>query len=477
MQEIATRPTLFARLKAGIMGIGPWNSRPGPPSAPAAYTDEGWIPLGWPTNFGQLGYDPLASSWNPVVYSCIMLYGRTIAQLPGRHLKVLPDNGTEQITNSALSRILQRPNDYQTRSAFMINMVSELLGEGNGYALALRNDRYEVTELHQLPSRSTRALYAVTGEVFYSIGGNPILDYRMDPSFHDGTRYIVPARDILHFCGPSKASDPLRGESPLIAGGLPISVSSGGNVHFSRFYQNMSRPSGTLSTDVVLTADQTRELRQRWEEHSKGMGMGGVPVLSAGLKWTPMALTASDMQIAESMKMSKQDIAMIFGVPLALINDMEGATWNNTENLILMWLRQGLGFYVDSIELAFDKLFQIERGSEYTYLDIDEALLRPDFKNRIEGLARGVQGGIYAPNEARKIEGLPKAEDGDEPRLQQQMVPLTAWDKAPPTPPKLPQAESGPPADNAPEPDKPADDEKDYLPTFIKALEEHSHVD
>jgi hypothetical protein len=36
--------------------------------------------------------------------------------------------------------------------------------------------------------------------------------------------------------------------------------------------------------------------------------------------------------------------------------------------------------------------------------------------------------GIYSPNEARKIEKLPPAPDGDIPRVQQQVVPLTAYD-------------------------------------------------
>jgi len=475
----ATSPSVWSRLKAGLMGIGPWSSRPGPPTAgPAAFTDEGWIPFSWPMNFSQLGWDPIPGGWNAVVYACIMLYARTIAQLPGQHLKVMPDNGTQEITNSALSRILQRPNDYQTRSDFMLNMVISLLAEGNAYALALRNDRYEVTDLYQLPSRSCRALYADTGEVFYSIGGNPILDYRMDPDFENGKRFVIPQRDILHFCGPAKASDPLNGESPLVAGVLPIAMSSGAGGHFSRFYANMSRPSGVLSTDVTLTTDQVVELRKRWEEHSRGAGFGGVPILTAGLKWEAMSMSAADMQIAESMKLSKQDIAMIFGVPLALINDMTGATWNNTENLILMWLREGLGFYVDNIELSFDKLFGIERSTEYTYLDIDAALLRPDFKTRIEGLKNGVLGGIYSPNEARKIEGLATAEEGDEPRLQAQQVPLSAWDKQPAQPaPSAPSADATPtpPADNQPAPgaDKAVEDEEPDAVMLFKTGERH----
>jgi len=398
-------------------------------------------------NYGQVGYDPIPSGWNAVVYSCIMLYAKTIAQLPGLHNMSKDDGGTETISTSALSRILKMPNDYQTRSDFMMNMVVSLLSEGNAYAIALRNERFEVASLHQFLSRSCRALVGPTGEIFYSVGGNSVMDYRMDPDFESGKRWIIPQRDVLHIKGPAPR-DPLVGESPLVAAGLPTAANTGGLTHFWRFFQNMSRPSGVLSTKATLTKAQVDELRARWEEVTTGINIGKVPILTHDLQWTPMHMNSADMQIAEALKMSKADIAMIFGVPLALINDMTGATWNNTENLIMMWLRQGLGFYLEHIELAFDKLFRIELTKEYTEFQVD-TLLRSDFKTRIEGLTKAVQGGVYAPNEARRREGLASVDHGDDPRVQQQLVPLSYGAELQPpapgaaSPPAPPASEEG----------------------------------
>jgi hypothetical protein len=92
------------------------------------------------------------------------------------------------------------------------------------------------------------------------------------------------------------------------------------------------------------------------------------------------------------------------------------------------------------------------------YLELDTAALeRSQLKDRIDALARGVQGGIYSPNEARALEDLPAAEAGDEPRVQQQVVPLSAWDKAPlaPPPPAAPAAPPAPPAPLASAPPEP----------------------
>ena len=61
------------------------------------------------------------------------------------------------------------------------------------------------------------------------------------------------------------------------------------------------------------------------------------------------------------------------------------------------------------------------------------------FRERIEGYVRGVQGGIFAPNEVRELEGYAPVEAGDEPRMQQQMMPLS-WEPpaAAPQPPQPP---------------------------------------
>ena len=110
------------------------------------------------------------------------------------------------------------------------------------------------------------------------------------------------------------------------------------------------------------------------------------------------------------------------------------------------WVSTGLGFGANLIEDSFGRLFQLD-GWPDDYLELDlEALLRANFRDRIEGLARGVQGGIFSPNEARAKEDLPAMAFGDEPRVQQQIVPLSAWDKVPEPTPRPDAPPAAPPA-------------------------------
>jgi hypothetical protein len=98
------------------------------------------------------------------------------------------------------------------------------------------------------------------------------------------------------------------------------------------------------------------------------------------------------------------------------------------------WLATGLGFALNHIEQSFDRLFNL-RGEPEEYCEFDTgALLRSAQKDRSEALARAVQEGIYSPNEARAAEDLDAVPYGDEPRVQAQVIPLSAAGSIPSAP-------------------------------------------
>ena len=57
-------------------------------------------------------------------------------------------------------------------------MVDDLDSDGNAYALALRT-RERIIEMTRMNPRQSRAKIATTGDVFYSLGGNEVIDYQL----------------------------------------------------------------------------------------------------------------------------------------------------------------------------------------------------------------------------------------------------------------------------------------------------------
>lgn len=404
----------------------------------------GFLPSAWggAWNWWQMGYDPLQGSGSATVQACISCYAQTVAMCPGAHWRRSDaDGGRKRIAGSALSRVLKFPNAYQTISDFLLNLVGTLLGDGNVYALALRNNRFEITELHLMHSSGSWPRIAPSGELFYHLSGNEVVE-RM---FGQEPLQAVPARDVLHLRLNAR-THPLKGEPPLTAAMVEVAASNALVAQALSYTNNQGRPSGVIETDETLTSEQTAELRRRWNELTQGANAGGTPILTHGLKWKPTVLNSRDAQLAELLQLSDQRVASVFRVPLPLLslfNDQTPQT--STETLMQFWLASGLGFMLNHVEEGIGRLFGLS-GYPDEYLEFDtEALQRSNFKDRIEGLARGVQGGIFAPNEARGREELRSVPYGDEPRVQQQVVPLSAWAQTPPQTPR-PDAPDAPPS-------------------------------
>jgi HK97 family phage portal protein len=365
---------------------------------------------------------------------------------PGDHWWMNEEtNGRERVTTSALCRILRKPNDYESISDFLLNAVRDLYQSGNAYALALRNSRFEISEIHLMnPYMSAPHVSPETGDVFYSLGGNEVVDYKLKVY-----PLVVPSRDVLHLRLNTNDYNMLLGQSPIVAAARDLAAGDAMMNQQINFYLNQARPSAVLTTDLQLDPTQVQELRDRWDEVSRGMNAGKTPILTSGVKPVPWGANANDSQLADVLKMSRENIAIAFRVPLQILGLGSAGP---TEALMQTWLNQSLGFCLNHIEEAFDDLFGLKGyPAEYTEFSTD-VLLRSSMKERVESFARGVQSGIWAPDEARAEFGLKKVKGGfgEEPRVQQQLVPLSAAAGIPSAPPS-PGPPAAPPApkDNA----------------------------
>ena len=159
---------------------GEGDVRPGPWFLPIT---GGWLPanVGGSMNWWQNGYDPIyGAGQSAMVEACVSAYAQTVAMCPGDHWRLKDNGGRERVTNSALARILRHPNGYQSISDFLLNAVRWLYLQGNTYALALRNARYEVDELHLMNSDNCYPRVAENGEIFYYLYGNDVIENRLN---------------------------------------------------------------------------------------------------------------------------------------------------------------------------------------------------------------------------------------------------------------------------------------------------------
>ena len=367
-------------------------------------------------NWWQNGYSlrPYGES-GAMVEACVSAYAQTVAMCPGDHWSSTDDGGRDRVTTSALSRIIRKPNDYQSMSDLLLNLTRRLYSNGEGFALGIRNSRFEIVELHWM--RDGWPYVAEDGSIFYRLAGNEIVERRLD------LYNPIPARDVLHV-RLHTPRHPLKGESPILATTLELQMSGAALTQQVAFYLNQARPSFLLETDMKLTTTEANDLRQRWEAQTKGEGSGGTPILSWGLKAKPATVgSGADAQLADMMKLSDQNVALAFRMPLQILG-IGGTPFASTEALMSSWKAMGLGFALNHIEEAFGLLFGL-KGFPDEYVEFDtNALLRSSFKEMIDALSNGTRR-VMAINEARRYLDLPAKAGGDEILVQQQDVPLS----------------------------------------------------
>ena len=408
----------------------------------------GWYPMdpladGWQTNLNVRGLNGRHVS---AVYACVMLTARAISQCTPEHVTTSKEGADAVLKTSPVAQVLRIPNSYETWTQLILNTACELLFEGECVWYAVRDDRFQIVQVH----RVNKGQWAIhidpeSHEIFYGISGNA-------DDLAEIPEVLIPARDVAHF-RQHCPRHPLSGESPISAAALAVGI----NVALSRsqlaFFTRMNRPSGVLTTDALLTKDQISQLRTAFDDQSKAMLAGGLPILAGGLKFQSMGVTQNDSQLIEQQRLSISEIARVFGVPMTMISETSGPQ-GGTEAMISHWLSIGLGSVIESIERTLDRLFELPVNQR---VELNPApLLRVDFAGRIEGLAKSVQNGILSVNEARAKEGYGPVPNGDVPALQQQMVPIDLLTQIHAA--QLRAAEAPPPE---PEPEaEPEDDEK-----------------
>jgi len=353
----------------------------------------------------------------PTIHASIRAYCNAVSQCTPKVMTDIHGN-IKRDTSSKVLELFRTPNHYETWSQFMFNIVGQMKLHGECFVVKSYQNG-AVSSMHILPAKSSSA-YMHEGEIYYALGINEVMRDALD------FKYLAPQRDVIHF-RQHTPRHPLIGESDLKAAGLAAGLQVSLNSNQLAFFNNMSRPSGTLETDLSLTKDQMGQLRSAFDNESTGWNSGKLPILSNGLKFKPLQLTAQDNQIIEQLRFSIEEIARCFQVPLPIIGDLSHATLANTQELINHWLSIGLGSLLENIEQTLTLGLDLPINSK---IELDTApLLRSDADSRVSALTKGVQGGIITPNEARGKEGLPPMDGGDEIFLQRQMVSVKAIEK------------------------------------------------
>ncbi|MCL6443919.1 MAG: phage portal protein, partial [Alicyclobacillus sp.] len=138
-------------------------------------------------------------------------------------------------------------------------------------------------------------------------------------------------------------------------------------------------------------------------------------ILQEGMKYSRIPMPLADAQFVQTRQLNRDEICGLFRVPPHLIASLERATYSNIEQQSLEFVMYSLMPYIKGWEQELNrKLFsQRERALGYYVKFNVDALLRADYKTRMEGLHIMRQDGVLSANEWRAMEDMnPRPDPG-----------------------------------------------------------------
>lgn len=346
------------------------------------------------------------------VYSCIRVLSESVAQLPLKVFERLPSGGKKEVHEHPLYQLLHiRPDEEISAFSWKESTMSHLCSWGNSYSFINYNGEGRPQSINLLKPSKVAPLRLKNGTLVYEVKDD------------EGQTKRYRKEQILHI--PALSYDGVIGYSPIRMAAETIGTGLAANKHSGAVFGNGARPGGILSYDGQLNEAQLLRLKESWQTAFSGSNVGKTAVLEGGSKYTPITVSPADVQLLETLKFNRSEIAGIFRVPAHLINDLDHATFSNVEQLSLEFIMFTLTPWLNRIEDQMNwRLFLPSERGKYFVEFVTDGMLRGDVKSRYDAYRTAINSGLKSINEVRSLENLPPIDNGDYHLVQGAMITL-----------------------------------------------------
>lgn len=321
------------------------------------------------------------------VYSATRLLSESVASLPLQAYRRTGDV-RRRIATPALFR---DPTQFGTVFEWVQRAMTSLTLRGNayGYVISFDADGFprRVEWLH--PDDVRIADNASTSRPQWWWQGRPVDAERM---VHIPA-YVLPGQVL--------------GVSPIAAYALTTETGLLSQRFGRDWFRNGSVPSAVLETERPVDAEQARTIKERFRAAVSGREP---VVLGAGTTYRPITVSPDESQFLDTMKMTTNQIAAIYGIPPEMIGGEPGGslTYANVEQQAINFVTYTLRPYLTKLEAALSRLLP---QPQYVKFNVD-AIIRADLKTRYEAHNLALSDGWKSKDEVRELEDLPPLPDG-----------------------------------------------------------------
>ena len=345
-------------------------------------------------NFDSLeckGYVSLAH--NPEIVTAV----DTIARLIGAmtiHLMQNTDKGDIRINNGLSDLVDIRPNKLMTRSNFIHWIVRTMLLEGNGNAVVYpKSVNGWIDELIPIPA--AYCAFVPTGEFDYRV---TIMGRQYEPD------------QVLHFVANPSDYYPWLGQGyRIVLGDVADSLKQAAATS-KGFMSSKWKPSLIVKVDALADEFSSPEGREKLLDSYAKSGGAGDPWLIPAEQFEVQQvkpLTLSDLALESFVKLDKQTVASILGVPPFVlgVGEFKRDAWNSFIQTTIMPMAQ-------SIQQEFTR--KLLYSPDLYFRFNPRSLMNYNMTELVNAGAQMVDHAAMRRNEWRDWMGLPPDPDMDE---------------------------------------------------------------
>ncbi len=342
------------------------------------------------------------------VLACVNVIAQTIGTLPLLLYK-RTSSGKQRQDNDPLAELLRwKPNPFQTSAEWREQMMAHVLLHGNAYAEIVRVDGL-VRELNILDPSRMDVQRGAYGPVYrYTLAEGGTREYRQ-----------VFAGDypkVLHLRGLSTSG--LMGRSLIQDAADIIDTAHSAQVYGRTLLENDATPGLVLRHPQVLDEEAAARLKESWQAAYGGARKAGrVAVLEEGMQVDKISMTNEDLQLLETRKFTRTEIAAAFRVPAHMIGDLERSTFSNIEHQSIEFVQHCIRPWAVLFEQVLHASLLSDSAQQrrtYFFEFQLDGLLRGDIASRYQAYMVGRQAGFLSINDIRRLENLDEVPGGDD---------------------------------------------------------------
>lgn len=342
------------------------------------------------------------------VWRAVNLNGMLMGDLPLGVYRRLPDGGKQPLTDHPVYRLLHdvcNPELFQT--AFTRQQLSENheLTWGNECAFIERRRNGTPVALWPHPPNMVSLDVTKGGKLFYVFAGHHEADKTYDPG------------DVLHHKGMSP--DGLWGWSRIRQARESIGQSLAAQQFGGSYFGHGARPGVIVTTLPGFRPEDAKLMKESIEKQSVGPDNWHRPlVVPFADKIVPVTVPPEDAQFLGTQEFGVAECARWFDTPLVFMMLPNSEPRANAEQDTLNFVTTTLAPKCKCKEQELNvKLLSANERDDGIFIEHNlDALLRGDFKSRMEGYNLALNNGTLSRNEVRRKENLdpiPEVDGGD----------------------------------------------------------------